>query len=235
MWGLPQYDNQLVTITFQPQVMTCSLITTSKRSAPLVLHAYKKITFQELELESLIVFNPTKIKQHIVNFLNSCNARNAFVACSLRGPKLFERFVSVTKAHPSMEDFEVSERNHMLWDYRFAYPADNGLWVFYVTGMPRALLLQYQLLAITTPFNLLTITSERMALLNLYEYQHGNAFRRSQLAIDMLRHHNMIEYLFDRDTLSRILYIPSALAHHRADDIHHLLSACGLFVSNIKE
>ncbi len=122
-----------------------------------------------------------------------------------------------------MEDFVIPERNHMRWDYRFAYPADNGLWVFYVTGMPRSLLLQYQLLAITTPLNLLAITSERMALLALYEYQHGNAFRRSQLAIDMLRHHNMIEYLFDGDTLSRILYVPSRLAHHRIDDAHHLI------------
>jgi len=235
MWGSLQNDNQLVTITFQPQVMTCSLITPSKRSAPLALHAYKKITFQELELESLIVFNATKIKQHINDFLASCNAPNAFVACSLRGPTLFERFVSTTKADPSMEDFEVSERNHMLWDYRFAYPADNGLWVFYVMGMPRTLLLQYQLLAIAAQFNLVTVTSERMALLKLYEYQHGNAFRRSQLAIDMLRHHNMVEYLFDGDTLSRILYIPSNLAHHRIDDTHHLLSACGLFVANNKE
>jgi hypothetical protein len=235
MWGSPHYDNQLVTITFQPQVMTCSLITPSKRFAPLALQAYKKITFCELELESLIVFNATKISQHITDFLDSCNARNAFVACSLRGPKLFERFVPLTKADPSMEDFAVPEGNHMLWDYRFAYPADNGLWVFYVTGMPRSLLLQYQLLAISTQCNLITLTSERMALLKLYEYQHGAAFRRSQLAIDMVRHHNMIEYLFDSDTLSRILHIPSALAHHRVHDAHHLLSACGLFVSNAKE
>lgn len=232
MWGLPQHDNQLVTITFQPQVMTCSLIKPSKHSAPLALHAYKKITFQELELESLIVFNATKIKQHIIDFLDSCNARNAFVVCSLRGPKVFERFVPTTKSQPSLEDFALSARNHMLWDYRFAYPADNGVWVFYVTGMPRTLLLQYQLLAINAQLNLLAVTSERMALLKLYEYQHGNAFRRSQLAIDMLRHHNMIEYLFDSDTLSRILYIPSTLSHHRVEDAHHLLSACGLFVSH---
>lgn len=235
MWRLPQHDNQLVTITFQPQVMTCSLITPSQHSTPLALQAYKKITFQELELENLIVFNATKIRQHIVDFLDTCNARNAFVACSLRGPKLFERFVPMAKANPSMEDFALPEGNHMLWDYRFAYPADNGLWVFYVTGMPRSLLLQYQLLAISTQCNLLTITSERMALLKLYEYQHGNAFRRSQLAVDMVRHHNMIEYLFDSDALSRLVYIPSTLAHHRVHDAHHLLSACGLFVSNAKE
>lgn len=235
MWGFPQNNNQLVTITFQPQVMTCSLITLSKQSAPLALHAYKKFTFQELELESLIVFNATKIKQHINDFLDSCNAHTAFVACSLRGPILFERFVSTTKVDASMEDFEIPERSHMLWDYRFAYPADNGLWVFYLMGMPRTLLLQYQLLAINAQLNLLTITSERMALLKLYEYQHGNAFRRSQLAIDMLRHHNMVEYLFDGDALSRMLYIPSNLAHHRIDDAQHLLSACGLFVANTKE
>ena len=235
MWGLPQYDNQLVTITFQPQVMICSLITSSKHSAPLALQAYKKFTFQELELESLIVFNATKIKQYINDFLGSCNARNAFVACSLRGPTLFERFVPTTKADPTLEDFTVPDHSHMLWDYRFAYPADNGLWVFYVMGMPRTLLLQYQLLGINAQLNLLTITSERMALLKLYEYQHGNAFRRSQLAIDMLRHHNMVEYLFDGDALSRMLYIPSNLAHHRIDDAEHLLSACGLFVSNTKE
>lgn len=232
MWGLPKHTDQLVTITFQPQVMTCSLITSSQQFAPLALQAYKKIIFQELELENLMVFNSTKIYEYILNFLDTYNAHNAFVACSLRGPTLFERFVAVTKADPTMEDFTVPDRrHHMHWDYRFAYPADNGFWVFYVTGMPRTLLLQYQLLAINTQLNLLTITSERMALLKLYEYQHGNAFRRSQLAIDMMRHHNMIEYLFDHDTLSRILYIPSTLAHHRTDDVQHLLSACGLFVS----
>ncbi len=69
MWGLPRHDNQLVTITFQPQVMTCSLITTSQRSAPLALQAYKKITFQELELERLVVLMRLKLDSILLIFL----------------------------------------------------------------------------------------------------------------------------------------------------------------------
>jgi hypothetical protein len=166
MWGLPRWNNQLVTITLQPQVMTCSLIGSSKQSSLLTLHAYKKYTFQDLELEKLIVFNPTKINHVISNFLDSCNAQRAFVACALRGPQLFERFVAIANANPSLKDLALPEQtHHMLWDHRFIYPADNGLWVFYVTGIPRSMVLQYQLLAITMQLNLVSITSERMALL----------------------------------------------------------------------
>lgn len=231
MWRPPRLDNKLVTITFQPQALTCSIITTSSKRAPFAVRAYQRFPLRNLELERLILFNPTKIKQNIQHFLHVHDAQNAYVSCMLNGPELFEKISSLRTATPTVDDFNLPQTNASTWQHRYLYPSDNGKWIFYIAGIPHKILLQYQLLAIAAELNLLTVTTTRMALLKLYQYQQGTAFRRAQLAIDMLQHHNMPEYLFSPDSLKRLLYTPSSLGIDNAKEAPHLLSACGLFVA----
>jgi hypothetical protein len=107
------------------------------------------------------------------------------------------------------------------------YPNDHGQFIFYLYSVPRALLLQYKLLAIAAHLNLITITTKRMALLNAYKHIFGAAFRRSQFGIDMIKHHNKIEELISTPILQRIVTIPPTIS--ATDECVHLATAYGLF------
>ncbi len=231
MWKAPYHDDRLVTINFYPHAVACSIIERAASGAPFVLKAYQRVDLHNLELEQLIVFNPTKLKRIVYTFLQKHAAQHAFIACTLRGPHLFEKYITMQNQKPKHRDFALPELNSLVWDYRVVYPTDHGKSVFYVAGLPRTLIAQYQLFAIAAQLHMTTLIPEQMALLQVYRYQRGAAFRRTQLAVDMLQHHNMIDYICTTETLGRILHIPSHLVIDRAREASSLLASCGLFIS----
>lgn len=230
MWHLPKLDNRLVTIHFQPHVLSCSIITPSQNPAPYTLSAYQETSLTHFELEQLKLFNPTAIFQYIATFLRAHRAHNAYIACTLHGPGVFEQFMQTYTTQPTLDTFALPDKHKYFWDYRYAYPLDHGRWMFYVAGIKKELLLQYKLFAIRHKLNITTITTQRIALLSLYKFQNAATFRESKLAIDMLQHNNMPEELFSTDTLHRTLYIPPSLAG-RYTHPSHLLYACGLHIA----
>lgn len=229
---IPPLHSELVSIIFQPHQLTLSQIQASHKKVQLDLCAYQQISLNDLELEKLIIYNPTRIKNYISTFLTKHKIKNAFVLFALSGFGLFERYVALSTPNAQPKDFKISELQQLNWEYTYVYPTDNAQSMYYVCGLPNKLLLQYQLLAITTRLNLLKITTKRMALHSIYKYMYGTAFRRSQLAIDMLRHNNMIEYLFSQDTLSRVVHIPTRIDVDKKMEIMNILSACGLITSD---
>jgi len=231
MWQPPYHDDRLVTINFYPHAMSCSIIERAWTVAPFIVQAYQRFAFKNLELENLMVFNPTAVGRLVHTFLKKHRAQDAFVACSLRGPQLFERYVTVNSQTPQASDFVLPELKTLVWDYRYAYPIDHGKSVCYVAGLPHAVITQYQLFAIQTQLHMTILMPEQMALLQVYRYQRGLTFRRTQLAVDMLQHHNMVDYLCNTDTLGRILHVPNHLVLDRAHEVGPLLAACGLFIS----
>jgi len=231
MWSWPYHDDRLVAISFYPHAMTCSLIERAQTTAPFVVHAYERFELRNLELENLIIFNPTHIKRLVHAFLKKHTAQHAFIACSLRGPQLFETYVTLQNQKPKSSEFVIPELKKLAWDFEYIYPTDHGKSVFYVAGLPHALIAQYQLFAINAKLHMTKVIPESMALLQLYRYQRGAAFRRTQLALDMRQHHNIIEYLFNKDTLGRIMHIPKSVVLDRTREIGPLLTACGLFIS----
>ena len=108
------------------------------------------------------------------------------------------------------------------------YPNDDGQFVFYVYSVPRSLVLQYQLLAIAAQCNLITMTTQTMALLSAYKNIFGTAFRRSQLAVDMMRCNNTIDDLIGIDTVNRMI---SGAGHIVGDERLSVAAAAGLFCS----
>ncbi len=229
MWPLPPLDKQFVAITIQPHHLSCSWIQRSHKKAPFLLRAYKRFSLQNLELEKLILFNPTSIKKYITTFLSTHQLHNAFIAFSLSGPNIIEQFIALQTANPTPDNFSVQKADNILWEYEYVYPRDHQF-IFYVYSMPQAILLQYQLLSIAAHLNIIAIIPQRRVLLSLYKFLYGSAFRQAQLAVDMTRHHNMIEYLFTPDLLARIINI-SPNIKSRVEEMPYLLTACGLFVS----
>jgi len=230
MWPLPPTKNELISITANPQHIACSWIKRSRKKPLLELRAYKRMPLQHLELEKLILFNPTKIKKFITNFVHTYNLEHAFAALALRGPGIVEHFVPHASTTSTDNLIPANQRKHMHWQHTYAYPYEDAS-IFYVCGIQQPILLQYQLLAIATGLNLLSITTERMALLNVYKHMYGSAFRHAQLGLDMVRHNNMIEQVFAHNALARMLHIPAHINVNINKQTSHLLTASGLFIA----
>ncbi len=207
MWPIPALEHKLVSVFLAQDALSCYwLEKTNNGTSPLVLRAYKRYPLDNLELANLILFNPTVIKKHITSFLQEHNLENAFIAFILHGPAVTEQFVAMPTSTPHRTDFGManSARN-LLWEYRYLYPNDDGQFVFYLYSVPRFLLLQYEMLAVAAQCNLITITTQTMALLSVYQHVFGTAFRRSQLAVDMMRCNNNIADLITADMLRRMI------------------------------
>jgi len=233
MWPIPALEHKLVSIDFSPEALVCSWIDPSFAKATadrqLVLRAYKRFPLTNLELEDLIVFNPTVIQKYIRSFLEEHNLTDAFIAFIVHGHSVAEQFVAMPTSTPHYTDFGITNNaRSVLWEYRYLYPNDHGQFVFYVYTVPRSLILQYQLLAVAAQCNLITMTTRTMTLLSAYKNIFGTAFRRSQLAVDMERCNNNIGALISIDALNRMvnfagLCIPSERLYCAA--------ASGLFCS----
>ena len=209
MWPIFASANKFVCIIFSPNSLVCCWLEKVKNgSAPLIVRAYKQYSLDNLELANLVLFNPTIIKQYISSFLQEHNLENAFIAFIMQGPAVVEQFVAMPTSTPHYIDFGITNNaRSVLWEYRYVYPNHDGQFVFYVYTVPRSLILQYQLLAIALQCNLITITTQTMALLFAYQNIFGTAFRRSQLAVDMMRHNDNIGDIITMDALRRMVNI----------------------------
>lgn len=230
MWPLPPLENELITISFSPNNLTLSWIQkNTKTKTPLQCTAYERHELSNLELEKLILFNPTHIAKLITHFLSRHKKHNAFIAFSLQGASLTEEFITLPTSHPKATDFGMTPSSNFLWGYRFMYHNHDGQAVFYVYKIPRSLLLQYKLLTITTKMNLIMITTQTMSYFNAYKTIFGSSFRQSQFGLDMMRHNNKIENLISTDILKRVITPPINISI--ADEHAYLANAYGLFTS----
>lgn len=223
--------NALFTLHFSPHSLVGCLISPSKQSKELIVHRYERFIPDHLELEYGAIFNPTRILAKISSWYPK-NVAAIPVACSIAAPSIHEQIVPMAEAHPRIDQFPISHGPNTLWNYTYLYSQDNYHY-FYVTGIPRALLLQYQLLSIAGQLPIQTITTQGMVLLSLYKYLAGNSYRSTQLAQSMTRS-KTIEGLFLKEDLERIVRLPHGMQLENSQ-IVPLLTACGLIAGDMNE
>lgn len=228
MWNrLAQHNAFIITIT--PRTITFTQLAQPPSTKSLIsLQYYGSQTLDALELEHLIVFNPTRIRTMIQQVYDP-SYQSIPVLISLNGPSLFSKIISSPHAHPSLAQFNLPRIPHMRWAYHYLYTHNNRHY-FYIAGLPQQIILQLQLLSITAKLSLRIISTEQMALLSLYHHLAGSSFRQSNLGIDLIGQQNSIEQLFSPSDLKKILLIPDNQQIQPTDYLP-LLSACGLFVS----
>jgi len=228
MWPIPIIQDELVLISFSVDSIACSWIQQKTKGSPLLLLcAYERYQLTNLELANLTLFNPTIVRNHISVFLEKYDKKDAFIAFCLDGPGVIERFVALPTSAPARSDFEIAYSSSTIWDYYYMYHNDRGQFVFYLSIMARSLLLQYQLLAVSAQCNIIAITTKTMALFSAYKNIFGIAFRRTQLAIDMMRCNNQIEKLISAEILKRMIIVPTDVVLR--DELPYIAMACGLF------
>lgn len=226
MWPIPALKHEFVSISFSPSSIACSWIQKTKTSsAPLTLRAHKRYALNNLELYHLIPFNLAAIKQYINSFLSEYDLRDAFITFCLQGSGISEHFIAMSTSTPHRTDFAIANTSSMQWEYRYLYPNHDGQYVFYAYAIPRSLILQYQLLAMSMRCNVISITTQTAALLDAYKHIFGTAFRKSQLAVDMMKYENNIHALISDDAVRRMVSFGGvAKEEHVA-----VAAACGVF------
>lgn len=213
-----------LTVILSARAIIGASLSNEVSAQPLHLHKlfYKKL--EHLELEKLFLFNP-----HVIGTMLSSwhqQAATTSLLCALQGP-LQEQLIMLHNSHPIISQLPISHAPHWDWQYTYLYSLDHQH-CFYLCGIKKAMVFQYQLMAITHELPLNLLTTERMALLHCYRLLNASAYRSTQLANALSAQHNRIEQLFHKEDLSRILQIPS---HITITDemILPLLTACGLF------
>lgn len=229
MLPVPSLQGELVTIFFHTNAIVCSWVQKNKTTAAsLVLRAYEYYPLHNFELHNLIPFNITLIKKYIASFLQKYNLENAFIAFCLE-TAMIEEYIAMPTSTPHRSDFSVAYTPHLYWQYHHLYSNHEGQHIFYVYALPRSLILQYQLLAIVMRCNVITITTKVAAHYEAYKYLFGAAFRKSQLAIDMIRCGNNIETIISVDALRRMILMNNII--EIKNEKPFIIAACGLFCS----
>jgi len=229
MWPLPPLERELVTFTIYPNALVCSWITPKSPTTAIPSYSgYKHHTLSPFEITHSLVCNPTHIKTLMSDFLTQHNKRNALISLCLAGNQLYHYYLALPTAHPKATDFGIAPSSTTQWGYRFMYHNDEGLAVFYVYKIPKSLLLQYQLIAIAEQLNLISITTNHMALYAAYKAVFGNAFRQSQYALDMMKAHNNAENIITYDALKRMIAIPQHA--QKETETSYLATSYGLFM-----
>jgi len=213
-------------VIFSPRAMLGAFLSQHPRTGALQLRSLHQKKLSNLELERLTIFNPTAIGSLVSQWYHEYS-KSVPVLFALNGPSIEEHMLLLHSAHPTPAQFPVSHAPHMHWKHTYLYSIDH-MHCFYLCGIPKPLLFQYQLMTITEQLPLEVLTTERMALAHCYRFMNSTAYRPAQLAQALQMHGNRIERLFYKEDLSRLLYIPANISF--SDDARlALLTACGLF------
>lgn len=165
MWHvLKSTPKSLVTLIIESDAISCSLFTLHQKK--IIQQALHEISLEYSEIEKGIIFNITRIKAELSRFLKKNNATDCYVALALPNNALQEKIVT-TSSHDfsSAQLAEHIPHNHVSNVHTLATTPE--LHKVYLFSMARELLLHYQLLALTTPFNCCLISSSLRALLEL--------------------------------------------------------------------
>ena len=213
MWPLPRISDESISCVFTPRSISISYLKLQKNK--IILAAYQRTDFLHGELEHTLMCNPTKIQQIVRTFIAQNNA-HAPVNIALCGPSIDEK---ITAKKRVIDNAQYTS---------YLYTQDDKSF-YYTTTINPALIMQYQLMAIATQIQLLTITTPFIAQLKLYQTIHGTAFRHTQLAHDLCTHNHRIESIFTDDIITRMIHILPNVTFALANERCFLLSSLGLF------
>ena len=140
MWPFTQKKNNIVSITLNPQYMTCCWLNNSyyggdsgkiwgkkiQQKQKIQINAYEKTEFKSLEFENATVFNPTKIGLAINNFIKKNKIKNPIISIAISGPSVFEKIITLQTSSPTEQDFikqdflleQIGKTENIKFNYR---------------------------------------------------------------------------------------------------------------------
>jgi hypothetical protein len=198
-------SKEIVTIRYAPHELIFAIVSKSLHDQKIHINTQEIVPLEITQTKKFFLQNQTHIGISFTDFLKKNNAWNLPLAISLATGSIHETFIMLSTATPTIEQFPIIRSPHWHWEYRYLFACDDGMHMYFLAGIERARILQFQLLSYLHHLNLALITPERIALWNLYKKVRHTAFRSSQFALDMIRHNNMIEYYFTHDLRTQLI------------------------------
>jgi len=230
MWRFSRKKQETVAIIFDEHRVTLSWITHESKTKHPHLNAHKTIALSPCEMLSGIIYNPTKLKKIITDFLTRYNLAHADISFIIPTDIVPEEYYKVST--DTLNENLTSLFNDKFWDYRYLCPSiDQDGFVVYACGLKREHLFQYQLFALFCNVKLRTITNHTTTLLTLYKQLHGAAFRQTQLSTDLNNHDYNLNSYFTSDSIARSMRVHPEIDICWEQDYKNLACALGLFFS----
>lgn len=210
IWTPKRNPDEFISINFMPDYLTLCAI---KKTDPKItghhfqLKALTGIPFSHDEYNEGRVYNPTAIGNHITNFLSSHGTKKTPIAFTISGNHIAQQFISCPTASPWQPT--SSQSKQQLIDSCSLYPEENGSYMHYTCTIERAIVMQYQLMAIAHKLNLQSISTAAMAHLNLYRFLQNNSVCHTSLASILEKNNNDTTRLVCPQTIQTIAQIPA--------------------------
>lgn len=220
---------ELVSILINETHLTIGLIgAASAASAPLCVRALRSYPLEGSIINGALC-KPYIVEKQITDFIHHYGLTKPYVSlCFAQGHGVYEHVVAIEQSNPKLQHFAHLKLANLCVDYTFLHSNDTGQFVFYVAGMHKEILFQYQLLALKLKLTLVTITTATQAFLAVYKALYGSAFRQAQLAHDMQQCNYQLEQLFTPDMLKRMLSTASLPTN---SSNKQLIALAGLYLS----
>lgn len=229
MWPIHPIRNKHVALTLSPSALTCSWWDALETEHP-ELKAYQRIPLTKAEYSDGVIYNPTALKNIIEQFLTTHNLHNSFIHLAINSPRCIERIVTLPHSSPVYTDFQLPELKKCSWNYHYLYPFEHEF-AFYVCGLPRELIAQYKLLALTIPLNIIMLTTGHIALFTVYKKLFSSSFRQSQLAADMMQQNHSLHRYFTPEMIYRMIAINKNVALNMKQEYPFIAQSLGLILS----
>ena len=195
------------TLFFDPRYITFIDI-----SSDCAVQAIKTISFENGQFEQGIICNPTHIGQLIEEWKRINGSAN-ITHIIIKSPQAKEQFFFLSSHNATRQEIPIPFSHDQIVAYKYVYAHDQQ-YCYYSCTISRLILLQYTLLAEKHDFFIETITSSTNALLDAYKKMYGPVFRETQLGIDMLKYNNQVEYLLNKEMVSRVLKLNRHVISH---------------------
>ena len=148
------------------------------------MEAFQKIQLELPIIKNLTIHNMSRISSIIQDFFNNHTTNKAYTVLSLTQPGVIERVLNLSIETPQEQFLQQSDRPRpLVWDYvPLSHNRLTGKTNYYVCGMSRENLFQYQLLAIKAHINCIGIIPQRIALYTASKYFFPEAKEPSSIA-----------------------------------------------------
>ncbi len=155
-----------VTIGSKKIIFTASK---STKSTFFDILAYKEYPFEQQTISNLTIFLLSYVKKTFETFFTTHKLHHAYTLFSLVPPGIHERIIGLHSEKPQDHHMQQhgESRKKLILDYiSLGYNQASEKTYYYVCGITREQLFQYQLLAMMLPLNCIAIIPQRFALLN---------------------------------------------------------------------
>jgi len=229
MWPFRRLSNDRLVLALDPKKISLALFAKTDEKIPYKLCLYKSVAFNLHEYANAILFNPTRLKSIVDDFVQGlCDVPRELII-GVTGPHITEKVVSLSRKEQAAT-VKDTELESIIWDCRLLYEQDYQRTVYYYSGISRELLFQFQLFALCNSYDLIAVTTPMIGYLELCRAKEGEHFSSERFGDHMMTCNDQINQLITIDDLAAMVRMDNTITFSSPDDIAQVGQLLGLML-----